>query len=739
MTPSVQRNEGLERVAAGMVAAASIGSCMAGTLGLLAQCDSARDAGAAALWLGLHVVLAWRAHLPTELDGRPGGASRAPGPWRQVGWTVVQVLVLSALVGAVGTPLAFLPAILIWLQVTLLRIADRDALAAFAMAVAATQAWFAVQIAPGPATGLLLLFTGLAALIGLALVDSRATRRLPRRLPRGARSSGTESRTQVWRHVASAAALGSIVLFATLLLRGLGGQVADWVVGDPVDSARSRLAAGASASTGGVETRTRAARRLSERVGYGGSLGDLGEDVVVEVWVSKEGQPPSQVAPSLHLAALHLDTFTDEGIRSTVGAELVRDDDDGREDDWVELRPERAFDREILVRAVPIAVGSGARAPLMHVDPLVAVKLPQVRYHPRGLLTTAGAAEEVLTYLMRSARPADPLQALQPGGPAAGSDRHARQLPAESAALEYLRARALGVVGDARTDGEKVRRVLAHFRRGYRYSFIGSELEGLDGLVDFVRRREGFCTAFATTATLFLRLVDVPARLVTGYHLDEFDPDRGSYIGRDNDAHAWFEVQFEGLGWVSFDPTPPAEVDAARAGEQREPGVGDWLAAIGDDFAAWREGGNFGDVIERLGALPGAVLASIGAAGLAAAVALVALLILVARLLWRARSTARGARRAEEGEAEVTTPEDWYRILLAHLSRLGHPRSAGSTPREHARRLTANGFDEAEAVDHSVDLLYRERFAALALEREERSALAALIDRLRARSPGEPR
>ena len=35
---------------------------------------------------------------------------------------------------------------------------------------------------------------------------------------------------------------------------------------------------------------------------------------------------------------------------------------------------------------------------------------------------------------------------------------------------------------------------------------------------------------------------------------------------RDLDAHSWVEVAFPELGWVTFDPTPPA-APAERAGQ----------------------------------------------------------------------------------------------------------------------------------------------------------------------------
>ena len=57
---------------------------------------------------------------------------------------------------------------------------------------------------------------------------------------------------------------------------------------------------------------------------------------------------------------------------------------------------------------------------------------------------------------------------------------------------------------------------------------------------------------------LLLRMGGVPARVSTGFTTGSFDRKAGEYVVRDLDAHSWVEVHYEGLGWVTFDPTPAA-------------------------------------------------------------------------------------------------------------------------------------------------------------------------------------
>ncbi len=76
--------------------------------------------------------------------------------------------------------------------------------------------------------------------------------------------------------------------------------------------------------------------------------------------------------------------------------------------------------------------------------------------------------------------------------------------------------------------------------------------------------RRGHCEYFAGAMTLMLQSVGVPARLVTGFVCQEFNPmigAAGSHVVRQSDAHAWVEVADPDQPgrWISFDPTSSRE------------------------------------------------------------------------------------------------------------------------------------------------------------------------------------
>ena len=70
---------------------------------------------------------------------------------------------------------------------------------------------------------------------------------------------------------------------------------------------------------------------------------------------------------------------------------------------------------------------------------------------------------------------------------------------------------------------------------------------------------QGYCEYFATSMAVILRTQDIPSRYVVGY-LPGNETDKNEYTVRGTDAHAWVEVYFEDVGWVTFDPTPPREL-----------------------------------------------------------------------------------------------------------------------------------------------------------------------------------
>ena len=105
---------------------------------------------------------------------------------------------------------------------------------------------------------------------------------------------------------------------------------------------------------------------------------------------------------------------------------------------------------------------------------------------------------------------------------------------------------------------EAMQRIERHLQTEYRYTL---DLRGYRGsrskLVSFLfERREGHCEFYASSMVLMARTMGVPARLINGFQLGQYNPIGDFFTVRAADAHSWVEVYFPGHGWVEFDPTP---------------------------------------------------------------------------------------------------------------------------------------------------------------------------------------
>ncbi len=70
--------------------------------------------------------------------------------------------------------------------------------------------------------------------------------------------------------------------------------------------------------------------------------------------------------------------------------------------------------------------------------------------------------------------------------------------------------------------------------------------------------KEGYCTHFATAACAILREFGIPVRFAEGYIATDFTENRSDYgsVVLDSDAHAWIEVYYDGMGWITYEVTP---------------------------------------------------------------------------------------------------------------------------------------------------------------------------------------
>jgi protein-glutamine gamma-glutamyltransferase len=224
-------------------------------------------------------------------------------------------------------------------------------------------------------------------------------------------------------------------------------------------------------------------------------------------------------------------------------------------------------------------------------------------------------------------------------------------------ALTYKIARTIPNEYDA------VMAVVSYLQHNYRYSLqVGHAAAGVDPVDQFLFQDHfGYCEQFATAATLMLRALGIPARLVTGYATGDYDPVLNQAIVREKDAHAWVEAWFPGDGWVPVDPTP------GFSGLPATQFPNHWAAS------------GIARLIPHLtiGAAP-AILASVGFLGVVPPAIAIGFLVVLAYAWLRRRQVRRRLRAAEPpGSSDLL---DLYERLQKRAARR---RAPPETPLEY--------------------------------------------------------
>ncbi|MBI5651252.1 MAG: transglutaminase domain-containing protein [Chloroflexi bacterium] len=244
---------------------------------------------------------------------------------------------------------------------------------------------------------------------------------------------------------------------------------------------------------------------------------------------------------------------------------------------------------------------------------------------------------------------------------------------------------------------------------------------GRDG-IDYTLfdRPEGYCNYYASAMAVLARAAGIPARVASGYALGDYRD--GAFHVVESAAHAWPELYFPGYGWIEFEPTanqPGIErPKKSESGDQPEldPNLPSRRsrADLEDEDVGPANDGRVAlftppSIDARIVAFALGALATISALG--------ALAVVIAR---RAR---RFAQRAPAARV--------YEAMLARARWFGIREQTFATPLERAC-VIADALPNASAAANQVATLYtRERYAARALDADERALLQIAWENIR--------
>ncbi|WMJ22432.1 transglutaminase-like domain-containing protein [Paludicola sp. MB14-C6] len=104
----------------------------------------------------------------------------------------------------------------------------------------------------------------------------------------------------------------------------------------------------------------------------------------------------------------------------------------------------------------------------------------------------------------------------------------------------------------------KVKAVATFLSMNTKYSLSPARTPEEEDFAEYFlyKNKKGYCSHYATTATLMLRAMDIPARYVEGYTVTDKDYIKNEATIHDTNAHAWVEVYVSPIGWVPFEVTP---------------------------------------------------------------------------------------------------------------------------------------------------------------------------------------
>ena len=116
---------------------------------------------------------------------------------------------------------------------------------------------------------------------------------------------------------------------------------------------------------------------------------------------------------------------------------------------------------------------------------------------------------------------------------------------------------AAEIVKDKETDYEKAVAIEKYLRKNYKYNTNVEKPPRNRDFIDYFlfESKEGYCTYYATTMAIMLRLEGIPSRYVEGFIARDLVRD-GVYEVKKKNAHAWVEAFIEPVGWMIFEPTP---------------------------------------------------------------------------------------------------------------------------------------------------------------------------------------
>lgn len=126
------------------------------------------------------------------------------------------------------------------------------------------------------------------------------------------------------------------------------------------------------------------------------------------------------------------------------------------------------------------------------------------------------------------------------------------------------------ITASSLTDYQKAVAIEKYLEEHYTYTLdVDYPRTDRDFVSDFLlSTRQGYCSYFASAMAVMGRIAGLPTRYVEGYRVAASPLGTTTVTGEN--AHAWVEVYMNGVGWVTFDPTPGSGFGSDEATDQHD-------------------------------------------------------------------------------------------------------------------------------------------------------------------------
>lgn len=293
------------------------------------------------------------------------------------------------------------------------------------------------------------------------------------------------------------------------------------------------------------------------------------------------------------------------------------------------------------------------------------------------------------------------------------------------------------------TQLDRARAVESHLRTEFRYDLgspSGRHKQPLDHFL--FESKRGHCEFYSTAMAIMLRTVGIPTRNVTGFIGGTWNRFGRFYAVRQGDAHSWVEVYLDGQGWLTFDPTPPADAAPRSELSGMWAYLRDFIEATSQRWDRHVIGYDLNQQVSLLQSIRSrykrvdAIFSSPTSRMRPVLTVVVVVAGAGALVFWlRRRKRRRGNKPADKASARTASEQiatSLYETLDFAMASAGVSRSPGTPPLLHAETLKVLEHPLSQEIMDLTGLYLRARFGGRSLSDEERRDFEQRVRQLRA-------